>query len=69
MYGSSQWTNMSAPVEGGGRFTAIDAGKFTSVALTEGGDYYVWGSNDKGELGTCGCGACAANYAATNQVR
>ena len=66
VYGRSKFVDPTAAVPGGGRFVAIAAGKFTSMALTEGGDVYLWGSNDQGELGTCGCGACAANLAATN---
>jgi hypothetical protein len=49
---------------GGGRFVELHAGVRQTMALTEGGTAWVWGSNERGGLGTCGCGACAAYGAA-----
>jgi alpha-tubulin suppressor-like RCC1 family protein len=54
---------------GGGRFVAAHAGVATTIALTEGGTAWIWGSNAAGALGTCGCGACAAFYAAAGCAR
>ena len=50
-----------------GQFTAVAAGMHASMALTQGGVAWVWGSNLQGALGTCGCGACAAEFVASGQ--
>ena len=51
----------------GGRFVSITCGTLTSLALTEGGVAWIWGSNAQGALGTCGCGACAADWVASGE--
>lgn len=45
-------------VEEEGKFIHIAAGKFQTVALTDTGKVFVWGTNSHGEQGTCGCQEC-----------
>ena len=46
------------------RITQVDAGFFQSIALSSKGNVYTWGTNNFGQQGTCGCGACMHNYEA-----
>jgi alpha-tubulin suppressor-like RCC1 family protein len=48
--------------EADARITQIDAGNFQTIALSSRGNIYIWGTNALGQQGTCGCGACTANY-------
>ena len=44
-----------------GRFVHVAAGKFQTMAVTETGKVFVWGTNSHGEQGTCGCKECRGN--------
>ena len=48
-------------VEEEGRFVHVAAGKFQTMAVTETGKVFVWGTNSHGEQGTCGCKECRGN--------
>ncbi|EEH52153.1 uncharacterized protein MICPUCDRAFT_36528, partial [Micromonas pusilla CCMP1545] len=55
------------PDGGEDRIIQVDAGFFQSIALTKNGNVYVWGTNAKGQMGTCGCGPCVHDYDAAGQ--
>lgn len=40
------------------RFIKVAAANFATMALTDAGSVYTWGTNSHGEQGTCGCGFC-----------